>query len=372
MGIAYVTSYVRRALGQPTMSQEPGIYVLRIDPISGDTEDIQATGRSNPTWIEIDHGRGVLWTCLGPAAPDGECRIEAHRIDPDSGTLTALSSIGIGPGSPAQITVSPDGHHLVVANYGSGEFTVHHIDSDGRVLERTAVVRNEGSGPHVRQDCPHPHAVAFTPDGRFLVTADLGCDLVQSFVLDDDGSLRETGRASTRLGSGPRHVAFSSDSRVLYVIGELDGDITAFRFDPDTGAIGEIVQMIATAPEGHSGPQSAAEIALHPSGRFLYASNRGSQTIATYRVDSGSGRLSLIGHESRGIAGPTSFAIAPAGDVFWAASSDADLLVRFRIDGATGKLEPLGKPVPLRAANVVAFSKLLDGEFLAAEQIDQQ
>jgi len=189
-----------------------------------------------------------------------------------------------------------------------------------------------------------------------LVTADLGCDLVQAFRLDGRGVLHETGRAATATGCGPRHVAIAADARVLYVIGELDGDITVFALDPDTGAIGDQLQTVPTSPPGHTGQQSAAEIALHPSGRFLYASNRGSQTIAAYRVDPADGRLSAIGFTGDRIAGPTNFAIAPAGDRLYVDSGETDLVVPFRIDDETGRLEPGGEGTRLPAPNVMVIA----------------
>ena len=353
---AYVSSYARPNPNAPKLADQPGLHVLAVDEVSGGLLVVQAAGRSNPTWIEPDPWNGLLWACYGPDRAGGDCFIDAHRIDSADGTLTEVRSTSIGPGSPAQIAVAPGGSHLVIANYGSGEYVVHRIDTAGGLGEVSCVVRAEGSGPHPRQDRPHPHAVAFTPDGRCLVTADLGIDLVQVFRLDEHGVLHELSRAGTTRGSGPRHVAFSRDARTLYVLGELDGHITVFAFDPDAGTIGERLQIVSTAPATYSGPQSAAEIALHPTGRFLYASNRGSQTVAAYRVGPGDGRLAVVG-SAEGIAGPTNFAIEPGGLRLYGNSSDTDRIMPFRIDATTGDLAPEGAPTRLRSPNVMVFAR---------------
>lgn len=354
---AYVSSYVRRKSdSMKERSNRTGIYVLAVNDVSEPLTVLQATGRPNPTWIEPDSHHGLLWACYDPDRPGSDASIDCHRIDPADGTLTGARSTSIGPGSPAQIAIAPDGRHLVIANYGSGEIVVHHIDDGGGLSAATSVIRGEGSGPHPRQDGPHPHAVAFTPDGAYLVTADLGADLVQVFELDELGVLHELSRASTARGSGPRHVAFSRNARTLYVIGELDGNITVFAFDPAIGTIGKQLQLASTAPATHSGSQSAAEIALHPTGSFLYASNRASQTVAAYRVDPGDGTLTSCGFTTEGIAGPTNFAIAPDGLHLYVNSSDTDRIVPFRIDSTTSTLTPAGTPTPLRAPNVLAFA----------------
>ncbi|MEU0628348.1 lactonase family protein [Streptomyces sp. NPDC005989] len=351
---AYVSSYERPAPDARPAPAAPGLHVFAAHPASGRLAPVQSIGRPNPTWITTDKARRYLYACYGPNRPGAHCGIDAYTIDPVTGQLAALACTGIGPGSPAQLAVAPDSTHMVVANYGSGEYTVHRLGADGSVRQMTDAVRNPGSGPHPRQDAAHPHAVAFTPDGRFLVAADLGTDTVQTFRLMA-GRLHQVSRGHVAPGSGPRHVAFAAGATTLYVIGELDGDITTFAFDPATGQIGERLQTVPTSPPTHTGPQSAAEIALHPSGRLLYASNRGSQTLAAYRVEASTGLLTTIAFTSDNVAGPTNFAITPSGDMLYVNSSETDLIVPLRIDQGTGQLHAGGNPTPLRAPNVMQF-----------------
>jgi 6-phosphogluconolactonase len=159
-------------------------------------------------------------------------------IDGRTGELTPLNRVDIGPGSPAQIAIAPEGGHAIVANYGSGEYLVVRIESDGSLGPVVDVVRNTGSGPHPRQDAAHPHAVAFDPAGRYLGAADLGTDTVQTFRLCDE-RLQQVSGVAMPPGTGPRHIAYSADAMTVCVIGELDGNITAIAYDPATGALGD-------------------------------------------------------------------------------------------------------------------------------------
>lgn len=265
-----------------------------------------------------------------------------------------LNTLALGESGPAQAVISPDGRSAVVANYYPGDYVVVSLGSDGYLCAVTDRIQNHGHGPHPRQDSPHPHAVAFDRAGRFLATADLGNDRVQTFDLAD-GRLEPLGEVAAPTGSGPRHLAFAPDDNALYVIGELDGTITTFAYDNTSGRIGRRLQSILTSPPGFTGTQSGAEIAVHPSGRFLYASNRGSQSIAAYRIDRATATLTAIGLVTEGVHGPTNFAITPDGHRLYVNSSTADTIVRFDIDPATGTLTPSGQVASFQAPNVMTF-----------------
>jgi 6-phosphogluconolactonase (cycloisomerase 2 family) len=242
-----------------------------------------------------------------------------------------------------------------VANYYPGQYVVLPIEDDGSLGPIFSDWQDTGSGPQPRQqDGAHPHAVVFDPRGRFLATADLGNDEVQIFRLVN-GVLQRVSVASVATGSGARHVAFSRDGGTLYVISELVGIITAFDYDPVTGQIGQIIQTISSMPSSYTGVPSGAEIAVHCSGDFLYASNRGSQTVAGYRIDRRTGELSLLGFATQGVDGPTNFAIDPSGRWLYVNSNVGNEIVQFDIDAKTGELTPTGLTAPLFAANVMAF-----------------
>jgi len=347
---AYVSSYVRPGAG--TTAPAPGVHVLTAGA-DGRLDVRQNVGSPDPTWLTLHPTGTVLYACYSPAAPGAGCTIEAHRVE-DDGLLTPISRTGIGPGSPAQTVVHPTGRYLVVADYGAGEYQSFQIEDDGSLGDIIDTVRGTGSGPHPRQDAAHPHAVAFDPTGTYLVTADLGADLVQVFRLVE-GRFRLTSEAPVHRGSGPRHVAFARTAPVVYVVGELDGTITVLPLDPGTGTLGASVQRVATAPQDYAGVQSGAEIAVAPNGLHLYASNRGSQSIAAYAIAQDTGLLTPIGHVTDGVAGPTSFALAPNGHRLYVNSSEADLIVPFVIDPAAGTLTRDGIGAVVCAPNVMVF-----------------
>ena len=219
------------------------------------------------------------------------------------------------------------------------------ISDDGRLGAATQIVQHEGRGPDpARQDGPHAHFVLPDVSGRLLMVCDLGIDRVQIYRLDQAASTLEPAAqpyAQVSSGAGPRHLAFHLSGRHVYVINELDSTISAFACDPDSGTM-RIVQTVATLPDGFAGTSHTAQILVHPSGRFVYGSNRGHDSIAIFAVDPASGRLSLVGHEPSGGQTPRNFTIDPAGELLLAANQQSGTIVTFRIDGTSGRLTPTG------------------------------
>jgi 6-phosphogluconolactonase (cycloisomerase 2 family) len=230
----------------------------------------------------------------------------------------------------------------VVGNYIGGNFVVLPIEADGRLGPVSGEVKDSGSGPNkARQEAPHPHSVVFDPAGHTIAAADLGIDKVETFRLNE-GGLARVGAVSTAPGAGPRHVTFDLSGQVLYVLNELNATVTAFAYDPSTGQIGKELQTISTEPPGYGGPHSTAEIAVHPSGKFLYASNRGYNSIIGYRIDPTTKQLSVIGHATQGVSFPRNFAIEPSGRWLYVANQKGDTIVQFAVDAETGELKPTG------------------------------
>ena len=266
--------------------------------------------------------------------------VEAYAIDPSTGMLTLLNRQSAGGPIPAHLTVDPSGRYLVVANYIGGNFVVLPIEADGQLGPVSGEIKDSGAGPNTqRQEAPHPHSVVFDPADRFIAAADLGIDKVLTFRLNGGGLVR-VGEAPAASGAGPRHLAFNRNGRALYVVNELNATVTAYAYDPTPGQIGKELQTISTEPAGYAGPHSTAEIAVHPSGKFLYASNRGYNSIIGYRIDPVTGLLSAIGHATQGVNFPRSFAIDPSGKWLYVANQKGDTLVQFEINLETGELKP--------------------------------
>ncbi len=244
------------------------------------------------------------------------------------------------------------GRFLLAANYGSGSVAVFPILEDGRLGEASCVIQHEGrSRDPKRQAGPHAHSINLDPSNRFALVADLGIDRVVIYRFDSSqGRLIPTDKPwiATRPGSGPRHLAFHPHRSRCYLINELDSTMTALHYNEAQGQLDEI-QTVTTLPSDYSGANTCADVHLDASGRFLYGSNRGHDSIVIFRIDQDTGGLRLIGHEPTQGKKPRNFAIEPGGEFLLAANQDSDSVVTFRIDHDSGLLEPTGQVLALPA-----------------------
>jgi 6-phosphogluconolactonase (cycloisomerase 2 family) len=343
----YVGSYTKNPPGGGN-NNPVGLSVLRFDPTTGALSPVQQVTSANPSFVALDPSRRFLYVINEINDYEGQNTgsAEAYAIDPETGTIALLNRQSVNGPIPAHLTVDPTGHHLIVANYIGGNFVVLPIGSDGRLGPVSGEIRDSGSGLNKqRQEAPHPHIVIFDPAGRFIATADLGIDKVQIFRLADDG-LARVSEASVAPGAGPRHVAFDLSGKILYVLNELNATITAFAYEATSGKIGKQLQTISTEPPGYEGPHSTAEIAVHPVGTLLYASNRGHNSIVGYRIDPSSGLLSVIGFAAQDINFPRNFVIDPSGRWLYVANQKGDTIVQFEVNLPTGELIPVGHVTP--------------------------
>lgn len=345
----YIGTYTRGKGGAK------GIYRAELDVQTGKlSPPVLAAETPNPSFLEI-HPNGRFLYAVGEMGNGGG--VTAFAIDRDAGTLAPINSRPSGGRGPCHLNLDSGGRVVLVANYGSGSVAAIPVRPDGGLAEPSCTVRHTGSGPNPRrQKGPHAHSINPGPRDRYAYAADLGIDKVMIYRLDAaKGTLAAADPpcATLKPGAGPRHLVFEPAGRCAYVINELDCTITAFRQDPATGALKNI-QTVTTLPEGFAGRNTCAEVRAHPSGRFLYGSNRGHDSIAVYRVDPGNGTLSLVEHETAGIKTPRNFTIDPTGRFCLVANQDAGSVVVFRIDAKTGALAPtghriaVGKPVCIR------------------------
>ncbi|MEN6574962.1 MAG: lactonase family protein [Phycisphaerales bacterium] len=332
-----------------------GIYRSTLDLQTGELSDpILVAQARNPSFIEV-HPSGKSLYAVSEAGESG--RVLAYAIDPDTGDLKLLNERPSGGAGPCHVNVDHAGRHVLVANYNSGSASVIPIRPDGGLGEPTGFVQHEGSSVNPgRQKGPHAHSINPSPDDRFVFVADLGLDKVMIYKLDG-----QTGKiaandppfAQVKAGAGPRHFAFHPNGAYAYVINELDSTITAFAYKPAAGSLNEI-QTVPTLPSGFSGSSWSAEVRVHPTGKFLYGSNRGHDSIAVYRINPTKGTLTFVEHETAGIKVPRNFNIDSTGRFCLVANQDGDSIVVFRIDPETGSLDPTGhkiavsKPVCIR------------------------
>jgi 6-phosphogluconolactonase len=351
-GFAYAGSYTRGEPGGDTAGPR-GISIFAVDAGTGALAFIETVPTDNPSWVALHPTQQFLYAVNEIDDYEGEASgsVEAYAVDPATGALTLLNEQSSEGLYPAHLTVDPSGAFAVVADY-SGPFVVLPIAADGSLEPASDIVQNTGTGPNAeRQEMSHPHAVVFDPAGQYLATADLGIDMVQIFRLDPTGQLEPVSEAAVAPGAGPRHIAFFPDGRFLYVTNELDATVTAFAYDAASGTISEEIQTVSTVPEDFTDPKSTAEIAVHPSGRFLYVSNRGAEgavspvasSIAGFTIDEASGELTPIEHTSEGIDVPRNFTIDPSGTWLYACNQQGDSIVQFAIDQTTGQLSATGQ-----------------------------
>jgi 6-phosphogluconolactonase len=317
--------------------------VYRFDPATGAlTYASTVGGVINPSYLALDPSK--RWLYAVNEITSGEGTVSAFAIDPATKGLIYLNKQNSHGLAPCYVSVDGSGQYALVANYSSGTVCVLPIQDDGRLGAATDVVQHQGSGPTPRQEGPHAHSIIPDPRGRYVFALDLGIDRIMVYHLDlVQGKLGsgEPRWVQVSSGSGPRHLAFHPGGRFAYAINELNSTVTVFAFE-DGGEILRELQTISTLPEDFTGENTCADIHVAPSGRFLYGSNRGHDSIAIFAVDGETGELSYVGHEPTQGATPRNFAIDPSGTFLLAANQDTDTVVSFRIDQGSGELSATG------------------------------
>ena len=351
--LAYVGTYT-------TKTASKGIYVFRYDGSAGKLAPLGVAAETrDPSWIAI-HPNGKFLYAVNEAGKDS--LVSAFGIDSASGKLTLLDQVPALGEDPCYLSLDGTGKYVLVANYTSGNVVVFPIGRDGQLGPATANLPDTGKlGPNKeRQDGPHAHWIETSAGNRFAYVSDLGLDKVLIYKFDresgklsnPDPSQPEAFSATLPPGSGPRHLAFSRDGNFMYVLGELQSTVTVFANDAREKY--RAVQSVSALPTGFSGRNDAAEIALDPSGKFIYTSNRGSDTIAVFHVGR-AGLLRLAANVPTGGKEPRHFSIDPSGNYLLAENQLSDSIVAFRIDQKTGTLAPTGETLEVPSPVCLRF-----------------
>ncbi len=328
-----------------------GIYLMELDLRSGTLGAPELAAEAiDPSFLAVHPSRKFLYAVSERSEVDGRPggAVLAFDIDPSTGKLTALNQQSSRGSGPCHLSVDPTGKNVLVANYGSGSVACLPIDADGRLRESASFIQHRGSGTDPgRQEGPHAHSINLDAAGHFAVVADLGLDRV--FVNQFDpaqGKLEphDPPFTNVKAGSGPRHFAFHPEGRFGYVINEMANTVTAFAYDAKAGTLREI-QTISTLPDSFKGKSYTAEVQVHPSGKFLYGSNRGHDSIAIFTIDLKTGKLDHAGFEPTEGKNPRNFAIDPTGGYLLAENMDSNTVVVFHINPRTGALRATGQTV---------------------------
>jgi 6-phosphogluconolactonase len=325
-----------------------GIYASRFDAAVGQFTSLGLAVESAESSFLAIAENGKFLYAVNEIVNYGEQpagAVSAFAIQAESGKLLLLNQVSSQDPGPAHIILDRSGHYALVSNYEQGSVAVFPILPDGRLGEPSAFVRHKGSSVDPeRQKGPHAHAIALSPDNRFAVVADLGLDELLVYGFDAaHGSLGSDPQiVKTAPGAGPRHLAFDAAGRFLYVINEMQSTVVTYSYDAPTGKLHEL-QTVSTLPVGYSGRKEAAEIEIHPSGKFLFASSRGHDSIAVFAIDPKQGTLTLVEIDSTRGKTPRHFTLDPTGSWLLAANLDSDEIVVFQVNPKTGHLTPTGQ-----------------------------
>ena len=345
-------------------SKSEGIYVSRLNPKTGELSAPELAGKvTNPSFVAIHPNHRFLYSVSEVATEGGKPggAVTAFSIDQTTGKLTELNAESSGGAGPCHLSVDPSGKVVIVANYGGGSCASLAVAEDGSLKPASSFIQHEGSSINPRrQKEPHAHSANTSPDGRFAFVADLGIDKIKTYSLDAEAAtLTPHGETQITPGSGPRHFAFHPSGKFAWVINELSLSVTGFRYDAEKGMLTEI-QSISTIPDADRNREglSTAEIQAHPSGKFVFGSNRGHDTIAVYQVDEATGQLTFVEVEPIRGETPRNFGIDPSGRFLLAAGQASNTISVFAIDPKTGELTDTGHGISVDAPVCVRFLPL--------------
>jgi 6-phosphogluconolactonase len=353
--LAYIGTYTEK-------TKSKGIYAFRFEDASGKLSPIGVAAETpNPSFLALHPNKKYLYAVneTGEFGDEKSGAVSAFSIDRKTGKLTLLNQVASRGAGPCHISLDKTGRYVLVANYDAGTVAVFPVQDNGQLGKYTGFAKHTGQGPNKeRQEAPHAHWIATSPDNQFLLAADLGIDriLVSQFHLPDGAFTpgKSSSGAKLKAGAGPRHAAFSPNGKFFYVASELNSTVTAFSYNAKDGALHEL-QALSTLPKDYSGANDVAEIAIHPSGKFLYVSNRGRNSLAVFSIDPRKGTLRPVADIATQGKTPRNFAIDPSGKFLLAANQESNSIVVFNIDPLTGSLTLTGPVAEVPSPVCIVF-----------------
>ena len=350
-------------IGTYTGPQSKGIYVSRFDTRTGTLSSPElAAETKNPSFLALHPSRRFLYAVGELSSFGGQPggAVSAFSIDAKTGRLTLLNQQSSHGAGPCHLALDSKGKCILAANYGSGSITALPVDAEGKLAEVSAFtfIQHKGSSINPkRQAGPHAHFIVADPANRFALTCDLGLDKVLVYRLDPGHALlaaNDPPSVVIKAGSGPRHLAFHPNGRFVYLINEMASTLTVLGYDSKQGALQEL-QTVSTLPEDFHGDSTGAEVQVHPSGKFVYASNRGHDSIAVFAADAKTGKLAFVEQQPTGGKTPRHFALDPSGHWLLAENQGSDNIVVFSVDAKSGRLTATGQKVEVSAPVCVQF-----------------
>lgn len=328
-------SKIKTYVGTYTTGEGKGIYSFELDLSNGMLDNVKLEAEmGNPTYLCIDRENKYLYSAIKTGNSGG---VAAFSITPDTSELVNLNYSVSDENSPCHVSINNDADLLFSANYHQGLCKVHRISEDGSVLPEVSVTAHCGCGPNKeRQEKAHIHFSSLTPDEKYLCVIDLGLDQMVTYTVNN-GMLSRYKEFKLKPGSGPRHMDFHPNGKYAYIVTELSSEVAVFDYSSETGDFKEL-QYISALPLDYKGENLGSAIHISPDGRYLYASNRGHDSIAIFSIDSNSGKVSTVAYTSTEGNHPRDFNLDPTGSYLIAANKDTNNIVCFSVDKATGKL----------------------------------
>jgi 6-phosphogluconolactonase len=352
--IAYVGTYTAK-------TSSKGIYAYRFDAEKGQLTSIGvAAETADPSFLAVHPNGKYLYAVNEISTFNGGAggAVSAFSIAAKTGALEFLDQVPTRGAGPCHVSVDKNGAYVLVANYDGGSIASFAVHDDGSLGTASGFVQHSGSGPDKeRQEGPHAHWIGTSPDNRFALAVDLGLDQVLVYGFDSSKGIFTpvlSGFAKVKPGAGPRHLAFHPNGKFAYVLSEMDSSVTVFSYQAKNGALRSL-ETISALPQDYAGRKEAAEIAVEPSGKFLYTSNRGHDSIAIFEINPAKGTLKSLGQVSSGGQTPRHFAIDPTGRYLLAENQESNNIVVFHIDPATGNLKPTGQTIEVPSPVCITF-----------------
>lgn len=361
MALSASAGHLHVYFGTYTGKTSQGIYVSDFDPATGTLKPAELAAESgHPSFLALHPTGRYLYAANELTDYQGKSAgaVSAFKIQPSTGKLTFLNQKSSGGSAPCHVTVDRSGRTLFVANYFGGSIASYRIQTDGSISDAVTFVQHTGKGTDPqRQEGPHAHSIYPDPNNRFAVVADLGLDRLIVYRFNSESSAltaHDAPLAAWASGAGPRHFGFHPNGRWGYAINEMNSTVTTVAYDQEKGQFTSIAS-VSTIPPDFKGNTSTAELFVHPSGKFVYGSNRGHDSIAVFRVNSKNGTLTSVQHQSTGGKTPRGFGIDPSGRWLLAANQSSDTVVVFAIDRKTGMLRPTGQSIQVGSPVSVHF-----------------
>ncbi|MCF8239809.1 MAG: lactonase family protein [Melioribacteraceae bacterium] len=345
-------------IGTYAKAEDPGIFIYEFNDEGKLTFLNSFGGIENPSYLAIDKSNQYLYAVGETMNYNGSNSgsVSAFKIDGENINLEIINKVSSEGGAPCYLSVDDKSRFVFTANYMGGNAAIFPVNNDGSLESASGIVQHNGSSINKsRQEAPHVHYINLDKQNKFAYAVDLGIDKIMIYEIDfKNGKLILSGMVDTEPGAGPRHLTFHPNKRFAYVINELNSTITHFEYNEENGQL-TVIKSYKTLPDDFADNNQCADIHVHPSGKFLYGSNRGHNSIVIYEINETTGELNLVGYESTRGDWPRNFTFDNTGKFLLAANQNSGNIIVFKLDEQTGMLSFTGEEIKIDSPVCLKF-----------------